>query len=109
MSSLIVATAFGSAAKYPAACRGVIYKKGWFFDSFSASGLIACHPAVEKPGQRCADNGRGPEQPELLQGPAADEDRLAGAARRIDRCIGHRNANQMDQSQTQANGDRGEA
>jgi len=40
-----------------------------------------------------------PEQPQLLDGPSAREQRRSCAARRINRSVGHRDADQMDQRQ----------
>ena len=52
---------------------------------------------MDEAGKDAARNRRDPEQPELLERPAADEDRRTRAARRIDRRVRHRNADQMDQ------------
>ena len=53
--------------------------------------------------------GSNPEQPQLLHGPSTNEQRLARGARGIDRSVGHRNRDQMDQGQSQSDRDRGEA
>ena len=71
-------------------------------------GLLA-EPAVEDAAERAADQRRDPEQPELRQRPAADEQRRAGAAGRVDRGVGDRDADEVDQRQAEADGDRGEA
>ena len=52
-----------------------------------------------------ADHRSQPEQPELLKGPASDEQRGCSAARRIDRGVRHRDADQMDQREGEADGE----
>lgn len=54
-------------------------------------------------------DGGDPEEPELLEGPAGDEDGGAGAACGIDRQVGHRDADQVDQGEPESDGDRGES
>ena len=71
--------------------------------------LAAGDGAVDQRAQQGADDRRHPEQPQLRERPAADEDRHAGAARRVHRGVGHRDADQVDQRQAQADGDRREA
>lgn len=44
-----------------------------------------------------ADDGGDPEEPELAQGPAADEDRDAGAAGGVDAGVGDGDADQVDE------------
>ena len=56
-------------------------------------------PAREEPGDHRADDRRQPEQPELADIFAAGEQRRAGAARRVDRGVGDRDRDQMDQGQ----------
>ena len=58
-------------------------------------------PAIDHAAQRAADQRRDPEQPELRQRPAADEQRRPGAARRVDRGVGDGNADQVDHHQRQ--------
>ncbi len=49
---------------------------------------ISCaQPAIDAPGQQGADEGANPEQPQLRQRPAADEDCGPGAARGIHRRV----------------------
>ena len=50
------------------------------------------------------NNRRQPKQPELLDGPAASEEYHAGRARRVDRGVGDRDQDQMDQRQRQTDG-----
>jgi hypothetical protein len=50
-----------------------------------------------------------PRTATAAQRPVADEQRHAGAARRVHRGVGDRNADQVDQRQAQADGDRREA
>ena len=71
--------------------------RGLLVSGYDAGRLIA-QPAIDNAADSAADQRRNPEQPELLQGPAADEQRRAGAARRVDRGVGDRNADQMDQA-----------
>jgi hypothetical protein len=52
---------------------------------------------VDEARDRCAEERRQPEEPELLQRPAAHENRRSGAARRIHRRVRHWNADQMNQ------------
>ena len=49
-------------------------------------------PAIDKARDQRADDGRHPEQPELVHRPAAREQRRRRAARRIDRGVGDRDA-----------------
>src|ERR1019366_3532654 len=71
---------------------------------------------VAAPNQGIDDTGEGrpgkrrqPEQPQLLDRPSADEHRGAGAPRRVHGGIGDRDTDQMNQGQSQADGDRCEA
>src|SRR5262245_59276128 len=57
--------------------------------------LFAADPVVDHAADHGADQRSDPEQPELAQGPAADEQRGPGAAGRVDRGVGHRDADQM--------------
>ena len=52
---------------------------------------LVAEPAINHAAENPADQRRDPEQPELLDRCAADNERRAGEARRIDRRIGHRN------------------
>src|SRR3546814_21135865 len=52
---------------------------------------------VEEAAEHAADDRGYPEQPQLLQRPTACDQRRDGAARRIDRRVGHRDADKMDQ------------
>ena len=74
------------------------------------SGLfLAGDERIDDAREDGADDRRDPEQPELREGPAADEERRAGAAGRVDREVGDRDADQVDQRQAEADGDRREA
>lgn len=61
--------------------------------------------AIQHAAEDPADDRHDPEQPQLLQRPAALENRYRGAARRVDRGVGNRNADQMDEGQRQADSD----
>src|SRR5579862_767623 len=60
---------------------------------------------VDDPSDYAAEDWRGPEQPELLDGPGADEECRRRAAGWIDRKIGDRYADEMNERQSQADGD----
>ena len=68
--------------------------------------MVARHPAMEEAGSGGADDRHYPEQPQLLQSPATDKDRLTGTTSWINRGIGDRDADQVNQRQAQANGNR---
>jgi hypothetical protein len=70
------------------------------FDAFPLeNGLVG------EAGNRGADNWGHPEQPELRHRPIADKYADPGAAGGVDGGIGHRNADQVNQGQPQADGD----
>jgi hypothetical protein len=66
---------------------------------------ISAQPAVNGPAEQGADDRGGPEQPQLLDGPAADEKGYPGAASRVDGRVGDRDADQVDQREAHADGD----
>src|SRR4051794_26062030 len=55
-----------------------------------------------------ADDRRNPEHPQLRERPPADEQSRSGAARRIHRRVGHRDADQVNQRQRKTDRDAGE-
>ena len=63
---------------------------------------------VDEPGQQSADDRRDPEEPELLDRPAADEERGARAPRGVHGDVRHRDADQVDQREAEADRDRRE-
>ena len=63
---------------------------------------LVAKPAINHAAENTADQRRDPEQPELRDRGAADDERRAGAARRIDRRVGHRNAHEINERQAQA-------
>ena len=67
--------------------------------------LLARHDGINHTGQRCANDGCEPEEPELLNGPAANEERGTRAACRVHRKVGDRNADQVNQGQPEADRD----
>src|ERR1043166_4723915 len=71
--------------------------------------FLARNPGVERARQNRADYGGDPEQPELRDGPAAREYGRAGRARRVDRSVRHRDRDQVNQRQAEADGDGREA
>ena len=70
---------------------------------------LARHQRINDAGQRRADDGREPEEPELLNRPAADEQRRTRAARGVDRKIRDRDADEMDEREPEADSDGREA
>src|SRR5688572_5745646 len=72
-------------------------------------GRFFAEPPIEDAAE-CAANERGdPEEPQLGKRPPADEERRAGAARRVDRGVGDRDAHQVDEGEAEPDGDRREA
>jgi len=67
------------------------------------------HDAIRDARQRSADDRCHPEHPELSDGPTADEKSGTGASRRIHRGVGHGNADQVDESKAETDGDRSES
>ena len=65
--------------------------------------------AMEESGDEGADDGRDPEEPELVDRPATDEERGRGATRRIHRGVGDRNADEMDERERETDREAGEA
>src|SRR5690606_29259028 len=63
--------------------------------------------AVDGSTEDTAGKRHHPEQPQLLQRPAALKQRNRGAARRVNRGVSDRNTDQMNQGERQANGQRG--
>ena len=61
-------------------------------------------PAADHAGSRRADDGRQPEQPELRDVRSTGKQRRAGAPRRIDRGVSHRDQEEMDKRQAKPNG-----
>lgn len=66
--------------------------------------LLAGKNRIDDSGKSRADDGRDPEQLELCDGPAADEQRGAGAAGGH-REVGDRDADQVNQRQSEADGE----
>ena len=69
----------------------------------NASG-ISMLPAADHAGNRRAEDGRQPEQPELRDIGSAGKQRRAGASRRIDRGIGDRDQEEMNKRQAKPDG-----
>ncbi len=84
---------------------------GGYGDISSRTGC--CGAAKKVVGDEAADDGSEdgcyPEEPELTECPAADEDRGAGAAGGVDRGVGDRDADEVDQREAEADGDGSEA
>lgn len=59
--------------------------------------LLAQQRLVSKAAKRAADQRSDPEEPELLQCQTTHEKRRSRRARRIDRCIGHGDRDQVDE------------
>ena len=71
----------------------------------SWSDLFVVLPSEERIDNTCesgADDRCQPEEPELLDGPATNEDGGAGAAGRVDREVGDGDADQVDEGQSKA-------
>src|SRR5205823_802339 len=64
-------------------CRTAISSRLGFARDLDRSWLIAADPTVDRATDDGAYDRSNPEQPELLESPAADEQSGAGAARRI--------------------------
>src|SRR5262245_49536438 len=61
------------------------------------AGRLFAQPTVQDPAERAADQRRDPEQPKLHQSPSTDEQGGPGAARRVHRRVGHRDADEVDE------------
>jgi hypothetical protein len=61
-------------------------------------------PAADHAGNRRAEDGRQPEQPELRHIRSAGKQRRAGASRRIDRGVGDRDQEEMYERQAKPDG-----
>src|SRR5260221_13698884 len=85
---------------------GALYRKYWREPETRPS-FRGDAPVGERADDGADDRGY-PEQPELLQRPAADKQRRAGAPRRVHRGIRHRNADQVDQREAEADRNRRE-
>jgi hypothetical protein len=62
--------------------------------------------AIERGAQQRADDRRYPEEPQLADGPVADEQGNAVASGRVHRGVGDRDAGPVDQREGQADGKR---
>src|SRR5580700_9400308 len=71
--------------------------------------VVFVQPSPDEARKSPPQKRRDPEQPQLLEGPPSDEERRAGAARRIDRQVRDRNADEMHERQGQADGNPGKA
>src|SRR5690606_24507014 len=70
---------------------------------------VSSENAIHPSSGRTADHRRDPEEPELGQSPPSLNDRRACAAGGIDRSVGYRNADQVDERQTEPDRNRSEA
>ena len=80
-----------------------------FAEQHARERLVRGQPAVDGSGQERTHDRRYPEEPELAEGPSADEQGRAGAPSRVHRRVGHGDADEVDEGQSEADGDRGEA
>ena len=71
--------------------------------------VLVADQAIGQGAEYRTENRRDPEQPQLGNRPVADVQGDRGAARRVHRGVGDRDADQVDQGQGQADGDRREA
>ncbi len=76
-----------------------------------ADGFLRCgeEGGGDEAADDCSEDGGYPEEPELTECPASDEDRRAGAAGGVDRGVGDRDADEVDEREAEADGDGGEA
>ncbi len=65
-------------------------------------------PAIEDAAEDAAEERCDPEQPELSDGPSADEHGRSGAARRVHRQVRDRDTDEVDKGQAQPDGERRE-
>ena len=72
----------------------------------SHSFVGAADVPIDSGTKQSADDRRHPEKPQLLDRPASDKHGDAGAARRVDGGVRHRDADQVDQRQAEADRDR---
>ena len=79
------------------------------YDCFDAVLGRLVHPPPDHTANGGADQGCRPKQPELTYIRAACKQSRPGAARRINRRVGYRDRNEMDQCQSQANWNAGKA
>src|SRR5580658_3336624 len=71
--------------------------------------IVLVQPSPDEARKGPSQKRRDPEEPQLLDGPPSHEERGARAARRIDRQVRDRNADEMHERQGQADGNPGEA
>src|SRR5215813_2975109 len=67
--------------------------------------LFLAEPQVSPSAEDGTDNWCHPEEPQLSECPASDKDGWTCTSGRIDRGVGDRNADQMDERQRQTDGD----
>ena len=77
-------------------------------DSFD-DGFRLVHPAGQQPGDHSTDDRGHPKQPELGDVFTTGKQCRAGAARRVDRGIGDRDRDKMDQGQGEPDRNAGKA
>jgi hypothetical protein len=56
----------------------------------SLANVVGQKTSVDRTGERGTDERRDPDEPDLLQRPAADEERWAETSRRVHRRVRHR-------------------
>ena len=71
--------------------------------------LVAADQPIGRGPEQGAEDGRQPEQPQLGYRPVAANSATPVLRAGLDRGVGHRNADQMDQGQRQADGNRRKA
>src|SRR4030095_11049942 len=72
----------------------------------SGRALGGTEPAIYDTCKRGSDERRYPKQPELAECPAANDHGRSGATRRVNRGIGNWDAYEVNQRETQSDGDR---
>src|SRR5262245_33768219 len=79
------------------------WSQGWFVNRLAGDRRISAT------GEDRAEDGGDPEEPELLEGPAADDEGWTGAARRVDGEVRDRDTDEVDDGEAEADGDGREA
>src|SRR6476619_2809032 len=88
-------------------CLAISARRSLANNRCSPRWIFFTEPEVGPACEEVTDDWSDPDKPELGQSPTSDKDRWTRASGRIDRGIGHGDADQMDQGQRKTNGDAG--